>query len=159
MPKPNKGARLERIAGRKNFYIVWFEMGLRQVRSTGTERREAAEQVFNSFIQERPDLAFGARPVRIAYDEDGPVREQIPQHVYFIRSSAGPIKIGRARNVERRLATLRTHSPVTLELAATQPGDHSTEYLYHALFAEHRLHGEWFAPCQEIEDQIARLTQ
>ena len=78
--------------------------------------------------------------------------------VYFIASDAGPIKIGKAISPERRLKELQTGHPAKLTILATCGGGREQEKRYHARFAAHRLSGEWFARCAEIEAEITRLT-
>ncbi len=53
MPRPNTGPRLERVNGRRNFYIVWFEQGRQQRRSTGTSDGRTAEAFLAAFLRER----------------------------------------------------------------------------------------------------------
>jgi hypothetical protein len=77
--------------------------------------------------------------------------------VYFITSSAGPIKIGHAKNPHRRMRDLQLAGPSELTLAAIVEGPVSLERSYHARFAEHRLHGEWFRPHPDILGEIERL--
>lgn len=77
--------------------------------------------------------------------------------VYFIGSEGGPIKIGCALNVNNRLAALQCASPVRLAILATTPGRTKVERAYHARFAAHRLHGEWFAPHPDILTEIEHL--
>lgn len=77
--------------------------------------------------------------------------------LYFIVSAGGPIKIGVSSDVEGRLRTLQTAHPYKLEVACVIEGGWELEPHYHARFAEHRLHGEWFSPHQDITDEIERL--
>jgi hypothetical protein len=77
--------------------------------------------------------------------------------VYFVQATSGAIKIGLATDVKRRLATLQTSHPEKLSLLATRLGGRVRERAYHAKFAEHRLHGEWFAPHPDILAEIERL--
>lgn len=76
---------------------------------------------------------------------------------YFIGGDIGAIKIGRSINLALRLKDIQACSPIPIRVLATRPGG-KRERLYHALFAAHRLHGEWFARCPEIEAEIARLA-
>ena len=79
--------------------------------------------------------------------------------VYFIGPEVGPVKIGYTTNLPSRLKRLQSGSPVRLSvLAAALEQEMIQERIYHFRFAEHRLHGEWFARCPEIEAEIARLT-
>lgn len=158
MPRPNRGASLKYNSQRQKYYIVWYEVGLKMVRSTGTSDAAKAAEVLEAFNIERGDLPYGRRPVAVAFDEVGPVRPQSQQWVYFIGSDAGPIKIGIAENVERRLRSLRMASPVPLTLLAKVQGDITQEWFYHQHFHKHRLHGEWFSPAKPILNEIAAIN-
>lgn len=71
--------------------------------------------------------------------------------VYFIQQgNDGPIKIGYAADVEKRLATLQVGNPTPLNLLGVHKGTMKTEKELHKRFAEHRLSGEWFVPTPEI---------
>ena len=67
-------------------------------------------------------------------------------NLYFVQgANGGPIKIGLARNVERRIKALQASLPVILRLLYVIPNaSQETELYLHTMFAEHRLHGEWF---------------
>jgi hypothetical protein len=68
---------------------------------------------------------------------------------YVVRAgNDGHVKIGRSRNLEKRLETLQTGTPVRLLVLHEIAGDH--EKALHAACAEHRLQGEWFAPTPEF---------
>lgn len=74
--------------------------------------------------------------------------------VYFIQAATGQIKIGIAANPAARLRDLQVGSPVALSLLCECEGGRPQEREYHRRFAAHRLHGEWFAPHQEIIAEI-----
>lgn len=84
-------------------------------------------------------------------------RKEFVTVIYFIRSATA-IKIGMAKDAQRRLTVLQTSHPETLELVATCPGGRALEGEYHARFAEHRVRGEWFEPHPDILAEIERLT-
>jgi len=65
--------------------------------------------------------------------------------VYFIQAkSGGPIKIGKAANVRRRLKALQSASPEKLKiLGATRV---LSEPEVHRMFWKERIRGEWFEP-------------
>ena len=71
-------------------------------------------------------------------------------YVYFIRAGKkGPIKIGMARNVARRMATMQTGNAFELNLLAslkcTSRGDAQIlEKQIHKRFKSQRIRGEWF---------------
>lgn len=77
--------------------------------------------------------------------------------IYFIGPANGPIKIGYATRIVFRLRDLRLANAYHLELLASVVGPLSLEREYHRRFAEHRLHGEWFAPHPDILAEIERL--
>lgn len=78
--------------------------------------------------------------------------------IYFIRSPSA-VKIGMAKDANRRLMVLQTSHSDELELVATCEGGRKLEAEYHALFAEHRLRGEWFSPHPDILAEIDRLQE
>jgi hypothetical protein len=77
--------------------------------------------------------------------------------VYFVRSGDA-VKIGMSKDVPRRLRTLRTMSPLSLELLGVVPGGRDEEAQLHREWASLRLHGEWFRASPELIGRIAGLT-
>lgn len=66
--------------------------------------------------------------------------------VYMIRQGArGPVKIGVARDVAKRLATMQTGNHEQLTLLRSFDGSVAEERALHRKFADHRLAGEWFS--------------
>jgi len=53
MPRPNLGPRLERVDGRPNLYICWYEAGRKRRQSTGTADRRTAEAELAAFLRQR----------------------------------------------------------------------------------------------------------
>lgn len=79
--------------------------------------------------------------------------------IYFVRSgTSGPIKIGKANNLKRRLASLQTSASEPLRVLGVVPGDIPEEAALHAQFADTRLHGEWFAPSDRLLAYIAEVS-
>lgn len=71
--------------------------------------------------------------------------------VYFIQGvDGGPVKIGHARSVATRLDAIQRHSPVRLHVIGCFHAPKMVERALHAFFAASRLHGEWFAPSDEL---------
>lgn len=68
-------------------------------------------------------------------------------YVYVMGSEANSlVKIGWAKNPERRRSDLQMGSPVELEVLRTYPDpDHRLEFWLHEQFPVQRRHGEWFA--------------
>lgn len=68
-----------------------------------------------------------------------------PSFVYFVQAGDhGPVKIGKAKDPEKRIATLQTGSHVELKLRDVVPGDSTVETMMHHRFAAARIRGEWF---------------
>jgi len=71
-------------------------------------------------------------------------------YVYFIRAgNRGAIKIGVARNVERRMATMQTGNAFELKLLACIKCNSRNDSLIlekrlHSKFKRQRVRGEWF---------------
>ena len=80
--------------------------------------------------------------------------------VYFIFNiDSQAIKIGMAKNVEKRLKSLQTSSPVVLELLHTiqlnsVEDAQKLEYVLHRRFARLRMNGEWFKASEELRTYI-----
>lgn len=92
-------------------------------------------------------LAAGVARIRIRDVPDA----RATQWVYFVRHGEhGPIKIGTAGDVERRLRSLQSGNPVTLVLLGAMPAWGGEESELHAAFAEHRIRGEWFRPHPDL---------
>jgi hypothetical protein len=77
--------------------------------------------------------------------------------VYFVQRLDGLIKIGYSSFVAVRAQGLASEHG-TLKLLAVIDGRLVTERAHHALFAQHRVTGEWFAPHQELLDYVATLS-
>ena len=67
--------------------------------------------------------------------------------IYFIQSGGdGPIKIGRASNLAKRVAELQCGNPSPLVILASIHGGYDVETRFHRHLSAHRLRGEWFEP-------------
>ncbi len=72
--------------------------------------------------------------------------------VYFIQAcSGGPVKVGFATDMDRRLSELQVGSPVRLWALAKIPGTRADEREIHRRLAPSASHGEWFWPSDELE--------
>lgn len=85
-------------------------------------------------------------------------------YLYVIRSTkGGPVKLGRATDVVKRLRTLQTGHPERLEVLWSALGDgDGAERALHQHFASKRSVGEWFNLTREdiasIPAVVARYT-
>ena len=70
--------------------------------------------------------------------------------IYFIQAESGPIKIGMATNLDRRICGLQTASFNRLKLIHSEKHNIETarkqEKRYHDAFSHYRIRGEWFYP-------------
>jgi hypothetical protein len=83
--------------------------------------------------------------------------------IYFIfNADSNAIKIGRARNVSKRLRTLQTSSPAALKLLKTIPVEglaaaQALELSLHQQFQVLRLNGEWFRADKVLREYVDSL--
>lgn len=76
-------------------------------------------------------------------------------NIYFVQAgSGGPIKIGRADSVERRMRGLQTGCPQTLIVLAVFRGPARIERDFHARLADHHLRGEWYRPAAPVLREV-----
>lgn len=65
--------------------------------------------------------------------------------IYFIEDHEGNVKIGRSRNVTRRMSTFQTAHVHPLKLLAVMHGGPAEEAGLHEEFRDYRISGEWFS--------------
>ncbi len=68
-------------------------------------------------------------------------------NIYFIQSvKGGPIKIGKADNIEHRLKQIQNLNPFKLKIIKTLNGvPFQFEKVLHKKYRKYHLHGEWFS--------------
>lgn len=104
------------------------------------------------------------RPAQPVEEQDAPEpNEPAPPPqlttIYFVQGvDGGPVKIGLSDFPEMRLNALQMASPIKLVIRASIMAERSLERDYHARFAAHRLHGEWFSPHPDILAEIEALN-
>lgn len=81
--------------------------------------------------------------------------------IYFAACATqrGPIKIGLASNVSRRLREVQVGCPYPIDLMGTLPGGRAGEALLHRLFSDFKIHGEWFWPDAIVVRTIKALLR
>lgn len=82
----------------------------------------------------------------------------VTEYIYAIRNQAsGAVKLGRTRDVRKRLAQLQTSSDAQLELLhyshCLEP--FVAEQALHKQFQEWRIRGEWFALPDNLTEKLA----
>ena len=76
--------------------------------------------------------------------------------VYFVSAGCdGPIKIGYAKNVSKRIQRMQVDCPYELVIMAVLKGGRGLEKEIHRRFATCRIQGEWFKTTDELGDFIA----
>lgn len=71
--------------------------------------------------------------------------------IYFIQAhDGGPIKIGWAKNIDKRIAEIQRMSPSQLRVLNTFDSSEEDERILHKYFKRIRLYGEWFEPTDEL---------
>lgn len=75
-------------------------------------------------------------------------------HLYFIRVKDGPVKIGRAGDVHKRLKTLQTASPYELVLVGVSENEGFCEGAFHMNLWDHHLRGEWFEWTGKVAEAV-----
>lgn len=84
-------------------------------------------------------------------------------YIYIAEWKNGLVKIGKAKNPEKRLATLRTQSPIEIKqiyISGELPNYHEIEIEVHHYFSEYRKHGEYFdLPFGKAVEYIEKLTK
>lgn len=72
--------------------------------------------------------------------------------IYFLQNINGYIKIGESGNIQQRIRTYGTHSPMPVWVCGYIPtSQHSkNEKFQHEIWAVFRVVKEWFAPCAPL---------
>ncbi len=81
--------------------------------------------------------------------------------VYFIQAGTdGPVKIGFAEDVDRRLVKMQADNHKSLAiLAIIELGSRDLEASLHTRFRQERSAGEWFKPSVELREYIETLPK
>lgn len=120
----------------------------------GRSSFEEKKSLQNHVIQGWVDIVEpGITPTRVyakSEDDDPPYQIAMPADsggdwVYVIHApEVRRVKIGYTTDPAQRLATLRTGSPVRLQIVKLIRGDKNEEARLHFRFRDKRLDGEWF---------------
>lgn len=80
--------------------------------------------------------------------------------VYLLHSENGYYKIGRTQTMDNRLGSIRREYPVKIELLHLIPCDDykRIERMFHILFADRRVQGEWFDLPESAVEKIKATT-
>lgn len=120
------------------------------LRNTAQEIVDAADGT-----EEKARLAAKFRELM---DMKASLRRKMAQRIYFLHApSARAIKIGISIDIDKRIQSLRSGSPVSLTLLGTIAGGADEEKEIHNRWAHIRMHGEWFSATSELLDDIDRM--
>ena len=70
----------------------------------------------------------------------------------------GPVKFGFAANPKQRLSELQTGNRERLGMLVCVDLPNSFEKQIHAWLSKHRMRGEWFTRCDDVESVISDLV-
>jgi len=122
-------------------YIIGIEKGLERA-------LDKARKIMTRHESVKPRMARG-------------MVDKEPGFVYFARSMGhGVVKIGKARDVHNRIATLGAANPGIRYIGCiASPEPYDLEYDLHQRFKKYHIQGEWFKYSEELKnfiDQKAR---
>lgn len=104
-----------------------------------------AEDLQTFILTEKEKLRWRIKQLK----RDGVLRPTY-KYIYFVQSVfGGPVKIGKAVDVKRRLASLQNGSPhelQTVKILASSSDLSSLEATLHKLFKRFRVRNEWYHP-------------
>lgn len=106
---------------------------------------------YNEF-KENLKNSTGYRPEKYHWDSQG--HKTSDDHLYFISNGNDSIKIGRSKDVDKRVSYLQTSNHAKLEILCVIEYRGFLEPIIHSCFSEERIRGEWFADCDRIRDFI-----
>lgn len=74
--------------------------------------------------------------------------------VYAVEGAPGWVKIGKAKNIRKRVGDLQVAHPVKLRLLAVLSDNPADENAFHRSWKQWRTHGEWFELSREIREAL-----
>lgn len=138
------GMTLEEVAEQTGVSVS----GLRRARDVSRCRSDLVTKILDAELSLR-------RAEKEIYE---PTRGGAPvDHVYFIESGSGHIKIGHATHPEQRLEELQVGCPFELILLLSVPFGHgarTVESILHEELSRSCLRGEWFHPTPDVIETI-----
>lgn len=160
------GAAVEGLAAMTGVPVEVVERCLPLLISTGTLELRGTSLVAPRFIEAQESVKSPATRqaesranrrdlVRAGLDPD-----KRDTQIYFIQSEhGGPIKIGRADDLAKRLVGLQTSRPDKLIVLASAAGTIEMERQIHAAFLDEREKGEWFSASERLVEFTKHVTE
>lgn len=114
-------------------------------------RRELPVDAFSCSAKAKDGRQWTCRACQSAVHAARRERTQHQDCLYAVACGSF-VKIGKTRNIDRRLSWLQCGNPIALELLFKIDGAGHLEKEVHALFARERYTGEWYRPsCRLLE--------
>lgn len=108
------------------------------------EVKREVDKFFHYVSNEEIDLHN--HQIKTRNSPNGDIASKESGYVYVLRSASNHYKIGRARDVEKRVKGIQTSSPIKIDLIhyfSCKDAGKVERYL-HRLFDDARIQGEWF---------------
>lgn len=77
----------------------------------------------------------------------------------YLLLSGNRYKIGFTTNLEQRIQTFNTASPIPHQIIAVVPGDAALEAELHDKLSSKRVFGEWFVKCPDVFQEFQKLPK
>lgn len=132
----------KKARGRKGDSVEKVRSCFRELEDAGYLTREYVRMGGRGYGTQ---LTFHDSRQAVAPSEPKPDLRHSGTIVYVVgESGSSRVKIGQTSNLEKRMSSYQTHSPVTLDLLWTHGGGLVLERILHVEFDPQRVHGEWF---------------
>lgn len=116
-------------------------------RSASSSAAERAERAWADRVPPKPDWPPNATgPQHFAF-WDKRLKGSDRKFIYVIQAGGidAPIKVGKAKDPMKRIATLQTGNANPIKLLFVIPGYDAMERAFHGMLVDNRLTGEWFS--------------
>lgn len=147
MGRPREGWKVRKRKRFRCYTVRFTHRGFAVELSTGQEDLGAAKQeaarIFDQFEKSGPRYRRPRKLERTKRRELVGLKPPAGPGVYAAGFS-GFVKIGRTKNIKKRLEFLDTSCPEPIRLLAILSPDPLSERRFHERFAEERVRGEWF---------------
>lgn len=154
--KPYHYVYLPKVRNSNNKFSVQFEQELVTLFAQKCLTVKAVREWVKTWASSEAKLITPGKR-KLTLDGDSTTKSAFVYFILNIDSKA--IKIGIAKNVEKRLQSIQTSSPIALELLHTIQLDsienaQKLEYVLHQRFSHLRMNGEWFEAYEELRTYI-----
>ena len=118
-------------------------------------------RLFNSALSKFfARVSYSTVAEAVHYGPPAPAKAPEPAQVYVISAPSHPVKIGIAKDPEKRLAALQTGFPhrLLIHFTASVSNGRSVERACHMTLSANRLEGEWFDVTPDRAIEVVRLA-